>query len=194
MRYLALAIFAWITGAMAASAADFKVDAAHSSLDFKVKHLSISTVSGRFGSFDGALSLEPGKPETLSVRGTIDVASVDTRNEKRDEHLRAADFFDAENHPKMIFRSTAVEAGKDGAITLNGRLTIRGVSRDVVLKGELSEIVQDPWGNTKVGLSASGSINRKDFGMNFHKALEGGGLLVGDEVQISIAVEAAMGK
>ena len=175
-------------------AADFVVDTTHSDVGFKIAHLAISKVTGQFTEFDGTLSLEAGKPETLSVNGTVKTASIDTRNKKRDDHLRNADFFDAEKYPTITFKSTAVKALGGEKVQVTGDLTIKDVTKAVTLTGTVSKVIKDPWGNTKVGVSLNGNIDRTDFGLKWNKALETGGLVVGTDVALSIEIEAAAKK
>ncbi len=186
----ALFLIAPLAAPGTASAADWSIDASHSNVGFKVRHMMVSWTRGSFGKVDGRVAYEPGKAESLAVDVTIDVASVDTENEKRDEHLRSPDFFDVANHPTMTFKSSKATAEKDGSIALVGTLTLKGVSKEVTLSVDpISDVMTDPWGNTKVGTSATIRIDRKDFGLTWNKTLDGGGVVVGDEVRISIDVE-----
>ncbi len=172
-----------------AAAMEFTADKAHSSVEFKVTHLAISKVRGEFKDFDAGFTFEPGRPELWSVEATIDAASIDTGNERRDDHLRSADFLDVEQYPTITFRSTGVEMDEDGSRgRLMGDLTIRGVTRPVTMDLEFAGMV-DFMGTTKAGFEASTTIDRKDYGLTWNKALETGGLVVGDEVEISIHIE-----
>ena len=166
----------------------WNIDTSHSAADFAVKHLMISTVKGRFSKFDGAGETNP--DGTLkSVQMTLDVASIDTNEPKRDEHLRSPDFFDAATHPKITFRSTRVEqTGSDVSIT--GNLTIRGTTKPVLLLGEFTAPAKDPWGNSRAALAVSAKFSRKEWGLTWNQLLEAGGVAVGDEVRISVEVEA----
>jgi polyisoprenoid-binding protein YceI len=166
----------------------WNLDTTHSAAEFAVKHLMISTVKGRFKQFTG--TGETNADDTLkSVEVAIETASIDTNESKRDDHLRSADFLDVASHPSLTFRSTSIDQkGSDIAIT--GDLTIRGVSRPVTLKGEFAAPVTDPWGNARSALSVSTRISRKDWGLTWNMALEAGGFVVGDEVKISVEVEA----
>ncbi len=187
---LAVVLAAPVFSPSAAEAAEWTIDAAHSNVGFKVRHMMVSWTRGSFGKVEGAVTYDPGNPSSLAVAVTIDVASIDTENKKRDEHLRSADFFDVENHPTMTFKSSTAKAGDDGSISLVGTLTIKGVSKEVTLAVEsMSEVMTDPWGNTKVGTSATLKLDRKDFGLTWNKTLDGGGVVVGDEVRIAIDVE-----
>ena len=162
-------------------------DPAHSELLFKVKHLMISNVKGEFKSFNAEIDGEDFR--TASVKVNIDTSSIFTNNDDRDNHLKSADFFDVENHKEITFHSTAFKAINDENYTLAGLLTIRGVSKEITLNVEYGGINKDPWGNEKAGFSISGKINRKDWGLNWNSALETGGVLVSDEVQISAEIQ-----
>ncbi len=161
----------------------FTIDAAHSSVEFAVRHMMISTVKGRFGDVSGTVEIpERGQPK---VAVTINVASIDTRNEQRDTHLRSADFFEVEKYPVMTFTSTKAERA-GGGWKLTGDLTIKSVTRPVTLDVTEEGAGVDPWGNEKVAFSATTKFNRADFGLTWNAALETGGVLVSDEVKISI--------
>ena len=174
-----------------ASAGQYKIDPDHTTVSFRVRHL-FTSVDGRFDKFDGTITFDPAKPETAAVDGTIDAASVNTNVTERDKHLRSADFFDVENHPKLLFKSTKVtEVAPDKTHgKMAGLLNIRGVEKEVVLDVTFHGQGKDPWGNFKAGFSAATRINRKDFGLKWNDTLETGGLLVGDDVDIRIDVEA----
>ena len=164
----------------------YTIDSAHSSIEFAVRHMMISTVKGTFGDVSGSLTLpEAGAP---SVEAIIKAASIDTRNEMRDNHLRSADFFDAEQFPELRFVSTAAKRTSDG-YSLTGDLTIKGVTRPITLAVTEEGAGVDPWGNQKVGYAATGKFNRGDFGLNWNAALETGGVLVSDEVKVSLDVQ-----
>lgn len=167
----------------------WKLDPAHSSVDFSVKHMVISTVKGHFGKFDVDVDLDEAAPENSRVAAHIGVASIDTKDEKRDAHLRSADFFEVERYPAIEFHSRRVELKGGGRARVVGDLTIRGVTREVVLDTTFSGVAMDPWGNQHAGFSAETSINRKDFGLTWNMALETGGVLVGDTIKISIEAE-----
>ncbi|MCE9612777.1 MAG: YceI family protein [Lentisphaerae bacterium] len=162
----------------------FAADLAHSKVAFRVQHLMISKVSGEFKDYTGTLQLDG--HTLVGAEAVIKAASIDTANAKRDEHLRSPDFFDVAKFETLTFKSTGVKGD-----TLVGDLTIHGVTKSVELKYALSGPVQDPWGNTKLGFEASGKISRADFGLTWNKALEAGGLLVGDEVDLNIEMELA---
>ncbi|HEY5220208.1 MAG TPA: YceI family protein [Gemmatimonadaceae bacterium] len=168
---------------------NWTIDTTHSTAEFAVKHLMISTVKGRFGKVDGTVSVTDATPAVVAVDVTIPVASIDTREEKRDAHLRSPDFFDAEKFPTITFKSTGFSGSTTAEFQLTGNLTIHGVTRAVTLKGEAAGTVKDPWGGERSGFSAATKINRKDFGLTWNAALEAGGVVVGEEVKISIEVE-----
>jgi polyisoprenoid-binding protein YceI len=168
------------------------VDPAHSSVEFQVKHLGIATVKGHFHEFEGALEVgADGVP--AKAYGTVKAASVDTREEQRDAHLRSADFFDAEQHAELRFASTAIEQVDDERYAITGELTIHGVTRTVTLDAELQGLEQDPWGNERVAVEVTGTIKRGDFGMTFNQALGSGNMLVGDKVKLALDISAVRG-
>lgn len=169
----------------------YSIDPAHTSVEFVVRHLMITKVRGRFAAVDGQVELAPGSDLPTKITATIDAGSIDTREDQRDAHLRSADFFDVERYPKLIFESTRVDGTPDD-FTLDGKLTIHGVTRDVTLEGSFEGRVGDPWGGVRVGYTARGKINRKDFGLNWNAALETGGVVVGDEVRIELNVQAVL--
>ena len=168
----------------------WKVDPVHSSAEFKVKHMMISNVKGHFTGISGVLSLDEKNIANSSVEASIDAASITTREAQRDAHLKSPDFFDVEKFPVLTFRSTSVQRTGAGELAVTGDLTIRGVTRPVVfqVEGPTPE-GKDPWGNTRIGLSATAKINRKDFGLTWNAALETGGILVGDEVTLALDVQ-----
>jgi polyisoprenoid-binding protein YceI len=181
-------------GLPALAADTFNVDTAHSEVTFQVSHLTISKVRGRFKEFEGNIQVEPGKPEVSSVEFKIKVASVDTADPKRDEHLRSADFFDAANHPEIVFKSSKIVAKGNDTYDVTGNLTIRGNTKTITLPVKVAGPIQDPWGNTKIGFETATTINRKDFGVSWSKAMDNGGLVVSDDVAITIALETAKKK
>jgi polyisoprenoid-binding protein YceI len=168
----------------------WKIDPAHSAAEFKVKHMMISNVKGKFSGLDGVLTLDTADVTRSSLEATIPVATLTTCDDQRDGHLKSADFFDAEKFPVLTFKSTEVRkaAGDDLAVT--GDLTLHGVTRSVTFAVEgPSEPGKDPWGNLRIGLSAATKISRKDYGLTWNSALETGGVLVGDDVAISLDVQ-----
>jgi polyisoprenoid-binding protein YceI len=167
----------------------FVLDAAHSNVGFSVRHMMISNVRGQFGKVSGEATFDPARPEQTRLSVTIDVASIDTREEKRDAHLRSADFFDAEAHPQITFVSRAVRRADEG-LQVVGDLTIRGTTREVTLAvEEITPEHTDPWGGRRIGATARGKIRRSEFGMRWNAALEAGGVLVGDEVKLEIEAQ-----
>jgi polyisoprenoid-binding protein YceI len=169
-------------------AATWKVDRAHTNVGFAVSHL-FTSVQGRFDRFSGIIEFDPAKPEQAVVRGSIEAASINTNNEKRDKHLRSSDFFDVEKYPTIDFESSGIREASQNRGKLEGKLTIHGVTRPVVLDVRFRGQGSDPWGNVRAGFTATLSINRKDFGLNWNEVLETGGFLVGDEVEIRIDAE-----
>lgn len=170
--------------------ARWKIDPSHSLVEFAVRHLMIATVKGRFGKLDGVIEADPDDLSTLKARVEIDAASIDTRDEQRDGHLRSADFFDVENHPTLTFESRSVEPEGDGRFKLIGDLTIRGVTRPVSLDATFNGRGKDPWGGERIAFEADTTVDRRDFNLTWNTALETGGVLVGDQVKIHIEVEA----
>ena len=166
----------------------WQIDASHSSVGFSVRHMMITNVKGEFEKFEGEVSYDPMQPQAAKVSASIDVSSITTREEKRDAHLRSADFFDAERFPKITFQSRRTSR-KGSSLEVVGELSIHGITRDVTLTvSDLTEEHTDPWGNLRIGASAKTKVKRSDFGMRWNAALEAGGMLVGDEVTIQIEV------
>ena len=168
----------------------WSIDKTHSNVDFQVKHLMISTVRGHFRDFDGTLTIDEEQPENSSVSVAIDIASVDTNEPNRDAHLRSNDFFNAERYPKMTFVSRRLERDGDRRFSLTGDLTIRDVTREVVLEGEYEGRVVDPWGNERAAFNARTEIERDDFDVRWNQTLDAGGFVLGNKVKISLYVEA----
>jgi polyisoprenoid-binding protein YceI len=164
-------------------------DPAHSSVEFRVKHMMISTVRGRFTEFEGTIEAAPDYHDSR-VQGTIKAASIDTNEPDRDNHLRSPDFFDVDNHPEITFSSTAIEHVRKGDYRVSGDLTMHGETRPVTFEVTVHGVERDPWGNDRVGLEVRGTISRGDFGLRWQQALETGGILVGDEVRVSADVSA----
>ncbi len=171
-------------------AGTWKVDPAHSSVAFEVKHMMISTVRGHFRVFDGTLEAAEDDPAHSRAWGSIDVASIDTGNAERDEHLRSPDFFDADRYPEIRFESTRVAHVEGGTYNVWGNLTIKDVTREVEMTATVEGAGQDPWGIERVGIAIRGEIDRTDFGLNFQQKLAGGKMLVGEQVRIRIDVSA----
>lgn len=167
----------------------WNLDTTHANVDFSVKHMAISTVRGSFDLFSasGETDDATGLPTKLSME--IDAASVNTNNEQRDGHLKSPDFFDVANHPKITFVSTKV-SGTPSELTIVGDLTIRGVTKSVTLTGELSSVMKDPWGLQRRSIEVAGKIKRSEFGLTWNQALEMGGVLVSDEVKLTVSAQA----
>jgi polyisoprenoid-binding protein YceI len=171
------------------STTQWDFDLSHSSINFHVRHLMVSKVHGRFAAWKGVLELDDQDLTKSRLEVTIDAASIDTKEQKRDDHLRSADFFDADKYPTLTFKSTQIQRTSDG-YTVTGDLTIKDVTKRVTLEVEGGDQVNDPWGGTRTGFSAKTSINRKEFGLNWNVALEAGGFLVGDKIEIGLEIEA----
>jgi polyisoprenoid-binding protein YceI len=165
------------------------VDPVHSHVGFSVRHMMVTTVRGSFTSFAGTLEIDPADFTKSRISGEIDVQSIDTKNADRDNHLRTGDFFDVANHPKITFTSTRIEPKDDGYV-VHGDLTIRGVTRPVSLDAEYAGTSKNPYGQTVAGLSATGTINRRDFGLQYNALLETGGVAVSEKVKLEIEVQA----
>ncbi len=164
------------------------LDTTHTQVGFSVKHMAISTVRGRFTKFNGAGETDAGG-KIVKANFTIDATSIDTNQEQRDAHLRSADFFDTEQFPTISFESTTFsQQGSD--ITITGNFTMHGVTKTLTLKGETSPVVKDPWGMTRTALTLEGKLNRKEWGLAWNQALELGGLMVSEDVRLSIELEA----
>jgi polyisoprenoid-binding protein YceI len=170
-----------------ATAQTWAIDASHTQVGFAVRHLMIANVKGRFPDVTGHIRLEPTGQADVDI--TINTGSITTGDQKRDAHLRSADFLDVDSHPVMRFHGNRVEGNTNSKFALHGALSIRGVSHPVTLYVINEGSATDPWGNERVGYSATASINRKDFGLHWNLALEAGGVLVGDEVRIAIETE-----
>ena len=175
---------------LSARGATWEIDPGHTSVQFSVRHLMVSNVRGEFGKVSGVVKVDDSDVTKSTIEATIDVASINTRNAKRDEHLRSPDFFDAAKYPTITFKSTKAEKTASGW-KVTGDLTMHGVTKPVVLdvEGPTPEI-KDPWGNSRAGAQATAKIDRQDFGISWNKALDAGGVTVGNEVSITIDVEA----
>jgi len=170
---------------------NWAVDVSHSAIDFSVKHMMIAKVKGSFHSFEAQISADPADLTTADIAFQIDLSSVDTRNGDRDAHLKSADFFDVENHPKLLFKATKIVSKGDGEYEVTGDVTLHGVTRPETFAVTYEGAGKDPWGNEKAGFSATGSLKRSDYGLTYNAVLETGGVLIGDEVKVSIEIEAA---
>ena len=168
----------------------WNIDPAHSAAEFKVKHMMISHVKGHFSKISGSLTLDESDLAKSHVEAFIDAASIETRDPQRDAHLKSADFLDVAKFPSLSFKSKAISVVRDGELSVEGELTLHGITRDVAFTVEgPTPPTKDPWGNTRVGVSATTKINRKDYGLTWNAALETGGIVVGEEVTITLDVE-----
>jgi polyisoprenoid-binding protein YceI len=172
------------------TATRWEIDPAHSSAQFKARHLMVSSVRGELGPVTGEVTIDEADPTQSRASATIDARGLDSKYAQRDTHLRSADFLDVENHPYVSFHSTRVVPDRDGGLKVTGELTIRGVTRPITLDVDpLPPAVADPWGNTKRGATARTHFDRKDWGLNWNVALEAGGLLVGERIDVEIELE-----
>jgi polyisoprenoid-binding protein YceI len=177
--------------ATAATTTSWHIDPAHTQAEFEVKHMMFAKVRGRFATIEGQIELgSPEHPGSSSVRASIRTASIDTGTADRDAHLRSADFFNVEQYPELTFESRSVSPSTDGAFTIVGDLTIRDVTKSIKLEARETGRGVDPWGNARVGFTATTSIDRRDFGLTWNQALEAGGILVGTDVRITLEVQA----
>ena len=172
-----------------ASAAEYQVDTVHSTVAFGIKHLGLSEVRGAFTNFTGKISYDPAKQEEFKASGTVEVASLNTGNKMRDDHLRSPEFFDAAKLPDIKFETTGIKK-EDGEWVVTGQFTLHGVTKDIKLRGELSGPILDPMGKTRIGLMATTKINRLDYGITWNKKLDKGGVMIGEDVKISLNIEA----
>ena len=168
----------------------YDLDTVHSHIDFSVRHLVVSKVKGRFKTWTGSLELDEENLTNSKVSVEIDVASVDTNEPQRDGHLRTGDFFEAEKHPKITFKSTSIAKKGESELAVTGDLTIKGHTHPVVLDVEFGGTVKDPWGKRRAGFTATTTIERKDFGLTFNQTLDHGGVAIGEKVTISLDIEA----
>jgi polyisoprenoid-binding protein YceI len=165
------------------------IDDVHTHLGFSVRHMMVTTVRGQFKQYRGTVDIDPADFARSTFEGEVDVASIETGNAQRDDHLRTNDFFDAPNHPKIRFKSTRIESKGDSQYAVHGDITIRGVTKPVSFDVEFLGTSKNPWGKTVAGLSARATINRKEFGVNYNAVLEAGGVAVGEKVKIEIDAE-----
>lgn len=175
--------------ATATAVSTWKLDPTHSEFGFVVKHLMVTNVKGNFETANAEIELQEEDLTKSKARIEIDTASVNTRMGQRDEHLRSADFFDAANHPKLVFETRRIERVADDRYRVFGDITIRGVTKPLTLVGEVSGPVTDPWGGERIGLNLHGTLSRSEFGLTWNPTLEKGGFVVGDEVKLAIDVE-----
>jgi polyisoprenoid-binding protein YceI len=167
----------------------WKLDPTHTLVEFSAKHLMITTVKGRIADVEGVINIDERNPANSSVEATLKGASLDTRTEQRDQHLRSADFLHVEKYPEITFRGTRIEGGRD-EFKLTGDLTIRDVTRPITLDVRFEGQTKDPWGGERIGFSANGKIDRRDFGLVWNQLMETGGVAVGNDIKIAIEVEA----
>ena len=167
----------------------WSIDPVHTHVSFSARHMMVTTVRGQFKQYRGTVNFDPADFTRSSFEGEIDVASIDTGNAQRDDHLRTSDFFDAPSHPKITFKSTRIEPKGDGEYIVHGDITIRGVTKPLALEVEFHGVSKNPWGQTVAGLSAHASVNRKDFGVNYNAVLEAGGVAISEKVKIEIDAE-----
>ena len=183
----------FLAGASSVQAQTWTIDQAHSAAHFAVRHMMVSTVRGDMGKITGTVNFDPAQPAAGSIEASIDVAGIDTREPGRDTHLKSADFFDVENFPTMTFKSKMIEPAAGGGFKVAGDLTMRGVTKEVVLDVEpLRPAIKDQRGATRTGTAGTTNINRQDFGVKWSRMLDGGGLVVSDDVSITIDVELVM--
>ena len=189
IRIITLGVAAVLMGTTAQALDTYKVDPAHTSVNFSIEHMVINTVHGRFRQFEGSITVDPDNGNALKgASGTIQAKSIDTDIEKRDNHLRSPDFFDAEKFPTITFESTEIK--KDGSDqVLVGKFTMHGVTKDVSLPFKIKGPIKGPMGNTIVGLEVNAKLNRKDYGLTWNKVIEAGGLMVGEDVTTQINAE-----
>lgn len=191
MRTLSLTALALALVAGTSQADTYTVDKAHSEVMFSVRHMGVSRVTGRFNDFTGTITGDPARPEAGSVEFVIKTASIDTKEAGRDKHLQSPDFFDAAKYPEITFKSSAVAAKGQNQYEVTGTLTMHGVSKEVTLPVIMLGPVKDPGGKEKVGFETSVTLNRKDYGITWNRALDAGGVVVSDDVLVTIALEAA---
>ena len=189
-RAIAVAAALFLAAAPAVQAQTWTIDAAHSAAHFAVRHMMVSTVRGDLGKITGTVNFDPAKPAAGSIDVTIDVNGIDTREPGRDKHLKSAEFFDVEKFPTMTFKSKAIEPAAGGGFKVTGDLTMKGVTKEVVLDVEpLRPAIKDQRGSARTGTAATTKLNRQDFGVSWSRTLDGGGVVVSDEVAVTIDVE-----
>jgi len=188
-RYLLIPVLAFAFTLTASAQTTWSFDQSHTDIGFEVTHLVITDVEGSFKDYEGTVSTKGNGFENADIAFTIDINSIDTENEKRDAHLKSDDFFNAEKHPKMTFKSTSMKKTGENTYKLKGNLTIRGTTKPIELDVTHNGTVKDPWGNTKAGFRISGELNRFDYGLKWNKMTELGGAVVGKEVRLDIDVQ-----
>jgi polyisoprenoid-binding protein YceI len=169
--------------------ASWEVDGAHASARFKIRHMTVSNVSGEITGMTGEFKVDDKDANKMSLEGTLDMNTLNTNNGKRDEHLKSPDFFDAQKFPKATFKTKSITKGAGDKMTLLGELTMKGVTKPVTIDAELTPALKDPWGVMRRGLSGTTQINRKDFGISWNKVLDNGGLALGDTVDVTLEIE-----
>ena len=174
---------------VAAQAEVYEIDPSHSTVGFKIRHLAISSVPGRFADFSGTIEFDPKQIDKSHADASIAIKSINTDNNKRDDHLRGADFFDEAKHPAITFKTTKVEPVSESTFKATGDLSMHGVTKPVTLDVEYTGSATDPWGNKRIGFAATTSLSRKDFGITWNKALDAGGVVLGDEVKVTLEIE-----
>ena len=189
MKKLAKLGLASILSAGALYAGTYNIDPSHSNVGFKVKHMMISNVTGKFDKFNGSFEYDEKLEKLKNLTGTVEVQSVNTENEKRDGHLKSSDFFNAKQYPNLTFTLDTIKGDK-----AYGMLTMRGVSKKVALDFEDNGMITDPWGNQRIGLALSGKVNRYDYGIKYNSAIEAGGVVVGEKVKLNIEIEGILAK
>jgi polyisoprenoid-binding protein YceI len=177
------------TAPVAGAKTAWKLDPTHSTVEFSAKHLMITTVKGRIADVEGTIYTNENDPKSSSVEATLKTASIDTRTDQRDQHLRSADFLNVEQYPEIKFKSTRIEGSKQ-EFKLTGDLTIRDVTRPITLDVTYEGQTKDPWGGERVGFNATGKIDRRDFGLTWNQLLETGGVAVGNEIKLSLDIQA----
>lgn len=190
---LLLGAMAWLPTAALAEPARWNLDPDHSTIEFRVTHMVVSKTTGRFTDYAGFIDMDAEAGTVKAIEATIKTVSVNTNHEKRDAHLRSADFLDVEHYPTITFKMKSYKKTAEG-YTAVGDLTLHGVTKEITLVGQYNGATKDPWGNTRAGFSGEGKLNRKDFGMVWNKTLDSGGLVVGDEVQIRLDIECIKAK
>lgn len=200
IRRVVLSVGLWCSAAMVglpagagAEMARWDLDPDHSIIEFRVAHMVVSKTAGKFMDYTGVVEMDADAHQFKTIEASINTASVNTNHEKRDAHLRNADFFDVEKYPTMTYKMKSYKKTGDGYTAL-GDLTLHGVTKEITLVGSFNGVTKDPWGNTRAGFTAEGKVNRKDFGMVWNKALDTGGVVVGDEVQIRLDIECIKSK
>lgn len=189
-RAIALAAGLYVAAASSAQAQTWTIDSSHSAAQFAVRHMMVTTVRGDMGKISGAVSFDPAKPAAGSIEATVDVTGINTREAGRDKHLKSADFFDVEKFPTVTFKSRKIDPATGGGFKVTGDLTMRGVTKEVVLDVEpLRPVIKDQRGASRTGTTATTKLNRQDYGVNWSRALDGGGVVVSDDVSVTIDIQ-----